>query len=307
MTPRRLTVFTPATTANLGPGFDTFGLALDLWNEAVFCLEGREFYVDFSGGQVLDALPTGSDNLIARAFCHLYEKQGAPLPAGVHITCTNRVPAGSGMGSSAAAVLAGLGAANAFLGSPLGLDGLLLLATELEGHPDNAAAGIFGGLTVSLTESGSILTRRFDVPPFAVALAIPNFYLPTRVARAALPENVPLPDAVFNISRAVMVVEALRNGDLDLLGRVLVDRLHQPYRFKLIPGCIHAQEAAKAAGAKAVALSGAGPGLLAFAPREACPAVADAMQHAFEAAGLSCTSLVLVTSARGLQVQVEPG
>ena len=211
------------------------------------------------------------------------------------------------MGSSAAAVLAGLGAANAFLGSSLDLDGLLLLATELEGHPDNAAAGIFGGLTVSLAENGSILTRRFDVPPFAVALAVPNFYLPTRVARAALPENVPLPDAVFNISRAVMVVEALREGDLDLLGRVLHDRLHQPYRFKLIPGCMHAQEAARNAGAKAVALSGAGPGLLAFAPPEACPAVAAAMQHAFEAAGLGCVSLVLTTSQKGLQVQVDPG
>jgi homoserine kinase len=305
MTPRSLTVSVPATTANLGPGFDTFGLALDLWNEAVFCLEGQGIYVDFLGGQALDDLPTGSDNMIARAFTRLYEHQGAPLPPGVHITCTNRIPTGSGMGSSAAAVLAGLAAANAFLGSPLNQDGLLLLATEIEGHPDNAAAGIFGGLTVSLMDGASILTRRFDVPPFAVALAVPKFYLPTRVARAALPEAVPLPDAVFNISRAVMVVEALRSGDLDLLGRVLLDRLHQPYRFKLIPGCIPAQEAARAAGAKAVALSGAGPGLLAFAPQADCPAVAAAMQRSFEAAGLSCVSFVLATSQKGVQVKSD--
>jgi homoserine kinase len=102
-----------------------------------------------------------------------------------------------------------------------------------------------------------------------------------------------------------MVVEALRSGDLDLLGRVLLDRLHQPYRFKLIPGCNTAQEAAKAAGAKAVALSGAGPGLLAFASRENCPAVAAAMQSSFEAAGLACASFVLTTSQKGLQVKIE--
>ena len=269
----------------------------------MFCLEGDGIYVDFSGGQVLDGLPTGSDNLIARAFTCLYAKQGVPLPPGVHITCTNRIPTGSGMGSSAAAVLAGLAAANAFLDSPFDRDGLLLLATEMEGHPDNAAAGIFGGLTVSLVDADCILTRRFDVPPFSVALAVPKFYLPTRVARAALPECVPLPDAVFNISRAVLVVEALRGGDLDLLGRVLRDRLHQPYRFKLIPGCMNAQEAAFAAGARAVALSGAGPGLLAFAPQADCPAVAQAMQHSFESAGLTCVSFVLATSQKGLQVE----
>jgi homoserine kinase len=197
-----------------------------------------------------------------------------------------------------------LAAANAFLDDPLDKDGLLLMATGMEGHPDNAAAGIFGGLTVSLMEQNSILTRRFDVPPFAVALAVPKFYLPTRVARAALPDSVPLPDAVFNISRAVLVVEALRNGDLDLLGRVLRDKLHQPYRFKLIPGCAAAQEAALAAGARAVALSGAGPGLLAFAPGEVCPAVAAAMQQRFEAAGLACVSFVLNTSQKGVQVEL---
>ena len=135
-------------------------------------------------------------------------------------------------------MLLGLLAANTFLDNPLNQDELLGLATEMEGHPDNAAAGIFGGLTVSLVEAGRILTRRFEVPPFCVALAVPNFYLPTRAARAALPECVPMQDAVFNISRAVMVVEALRNGDLDLLSQVLADRLHQPYRFKLIPVCI---------------------------------------------------------------------
>jgi homoserine kinase len=104
----------------------------------------------------------------------------------------------------------------------------------------------------------------------------------------------------------VMVVEALRGGDLDLLGRVLLDRLHQPYRFKLIPGCNAAQDAAKTAGAKAVALSGAGPGLLAFASTEVCPIVALAMQRAFESAGLNCVSFVLTTSQKGLQVQVDP-
>ncbi|MCE1253803.1 MAG: homoserine kinase [Anaerolineae bacterium] len=305
MSPDRITVRVPATTANLGPGFDAFGLALDMWNEAVFCLEGCETYVDFTDAAADSGqLPTGGDNLIARSFAFLYEKRGLTPPAGLHITCTNRVPTGSGMGSSATAVLSGLAAANAFLANPYDKDGLLELATELEGHPDNAAAGIFGGLTVSLTENGRILTRRFDVPPFSVALAVPSFYLPTRAARAALPECVPIKDAVFNISRAVMVVEALRDGDLDLLGRVLDDRLHQPYRFKLIPGCFAAQDAARSAGARAVALSGAGPSLLAFSAEADCPAVAAAMQRAYESAGLACRSFVLATSPVGVQVSI---
>jgi homoserine kinase len=305
MSPERILVRTPATTANLGPGFDTFGLALDLWNEAIFCLEGNQTYVDFTDSSAASGqLPSDSENLIARSFTYLYQKQGLTPPAGVHITCTNRVPTGSGMGSSATAVLTGLAAANTFLGKPLSPDELLGLATELEGHPDNAAAGIFGGLTVSLKEGEKIITRRFDVPPFSVALAVPNFYLPTRAARAALPEVVPLQDAVYNISRAVMVVEALRTGDLELLSQVLSDRLHQPYRFKLIPGCLNAQAAARTAGARAVALSGAGPSLLAFSAEADCAVVAKAMQHAFEAAGLSCLSFVLATSRIGVQVEI---
>ena len=299
---RHLSVRVPATTANLGPGFDTFGLALDLWNEAVFDLEGNDFSVDFSGPDDHKDLPSGCDNLIARAFAYLYQCQGASLPSGVHITCTNRIPTGSGMGSSAAAILTGLGAANTYLGHPLDEDGLLVLASKMEGHPDNAAAGIFGGLTVSLSETGHVMTQRFDVPSLPAAIAVPKFHLPTQTAREALPECITMKDAVFNIGRAVLVVDALRRGDLDLLGQVMVDRLHQPYRFKLIPGCLLALDAAKTAGAKAAALSGAGPGILAFAEPDVISAVAEAMRAQFVAAGLDCQSMVLNTSQKGMQV-----
>ena len=306
MIPYRLTVRVPATTANLGPGFDTFGLALDLWNEAVFELSGMGFKVDFNGSQS-DELPRDGDNLIAKAFAFLYQKQEAVLPIGVHITCTNRIPTGSGLGSSASAVLAGLSAANAFLGYPYNAECLLVLAAEMEGHPDNAAAAIYGGLTVSLCEDEKLMTLRYEVPPVSVAIVVPKFDLPTQTARAALPQQVSIKDAVYNIGRAVLVVDALRLGDLDLLGEVMKDRLHQPYRFQLIPGCLEARDAALETGAKAVVLSGAGPGLLAFAPADACFKIALAMQEQFGKAGLTCESFVLSVSPKGLDVQTGQG
>ena len=304
MTVGCLTVYAPATTANLGPGFDTLGLALDLWNEAVFCLEGDGFLIDFKGEHRHGGLPDDSENLIARAFSHFYNKQGKEVPRGVHITCTNRIPTGSGMGSSAAAVLTGLGAANAFLGNPLERDGILEMAAEMEGHPDNAAAALFGGLTVCLNGDRPILTRCFEAAPLPVVVAVPKFHLPTQTARAALPSEVSIKDAVFKIGRAVLVVEALRSGDLDLLGQVMADRLHQPCRFKLIPGCLEAQKRAFNAGAKAVALSGAGPGLLAFARPEDCAKVGAAMQEGFEAAGLKCVWFNLSGSSKGMRVEI---
>ena len=212
------------------------------------------------------------------------------------------------MGSSAAAVLTGLLGANALLGSPAATQRPPEPGVAAEGHPDNVAAALCGGLVLSTSTADGPLVRRLEVPPLQVAVTTPEFDLPTRAARAALPRQVPLEDAVFNLSRTAFVVEALRSGDLDLLGRVMADRLHQPYRFRLIPGAETAARAAREAGAVAVALSGAGPSLIAFTPRDP-QAVAAAMVSGFRSAGLEARggSWGFPAGARRRNCSINPG
>jgi homoserine kinase len=207
------------------------------------------------------------------------------------------------MGSSAAAVLLGLLGAAALAGESLAREEALALAGRLEGHADNAAAALLGGLVIvaGQTAQGGWIIRQAAQPELRVAVALPAFRLSTRAARAALPAQVPLKDATFNVGRAALVVEALRAGDLDLLAQVMEDRLHQPYRLPLIPGAQQAWDAAKQAGAAAVALSGAGPSLIAFTQADPGP-VCAAMAAAFEAAGLKARVFELKTSGLGAQV-----
>jgi len=169
------------------------------------------------------------------------------------------------MGSSSAAIITGLMAANTLLENPCSREEILNLACEMEGHPDNVAPAMMGGLVVSTMERGEVIARKIPIPTdIHVTIALPDFYLPTKQARAALPKKVSMRNAIHNISRTALVVEALRNGDLELLGKVMTDKLHQPYRLKLIPGAAQTMSAAKEAGVSAVALSGAGPSLIAF-------------------------------------------
>ena len=308
-----VTVRVPATTANLGPGFDALGLALDLWNEAEFSLpvpqsgavgrkaEGGGLVVEISGeGQ--GVLRTDSGNLLVRSARMLFERSGQAFPAGLHICCKNAIPLGSGLGSSAAAIVAGLMGANALLGHPCGQMDILHLATEIEGHPDNAGPAVLGGLIVAVMIGRQVVVRKIEVSPLAAAVVVPDFDLPTPAARAALPKQVALKDAVYNLGRSALVVEALRTGDLELLGQVMDDRLHQPYRFKLIPGAAAALAAARQAGAAAAAISGAGPGMIAFGRGDMAP-IGAAMQAAFQSAGLTARCWVLSTSDIGANIR----
>jgi homoserine kinase len=162
---------------------------------------------------------------------------------------------------------------------------------------------VLGGLVLTaMSGSGAVIARRVPAPPLAVAVAVPEFNLPTQAARAALPRLVPHADAAFNLARTALVVEALRCGDLALLGQVLEDRLHQPYRLPIIPGAIQALAAARQAGAAAAGISGAGPGLIAFGQGDLAP-VAAAMEQAFCAAGLPVRSWLLSTTTLGVQVE----
>jgi len=298
----KILIKVPATSANLGPGFDSLGLALDLWNETVVTL-AIEFSVRVKG-EGADKLATSKNNLIVHAAQRLADSAGRSLPP-FHADCANQIPLSSGLGSSAAATLTGLLAGNALLGNPFLREEILTIATEMEGHPDNVAPALMGGLVVSTMENDKVIARQIPTAsPLHVTFVLPDFHLPTKEARAALPEKVSMKAAVHNISRAVLVTEAFRNGDMDLLSKAMTDTLHQPYRLPLIPGAQSAMEAAKEAGAAAVALSGAGPSLIAFSSK-AEAGIGKAMKRAFEAAGLTARIFNLGVSSRGAEIQVR--
>jgi homoserine kinase len=296
-----IVISVPATSANLGPGFDSLGLALDLWNEIVI-LPASEFGVTVNG-EGADRLASGKNNLIVRAAQRLADRAGRPLHP-FAADCLNRIPLSSGLGSSSAAILAGMLAANALLENRFSRNEILNLASEMDGHPDNVAPALLGGLVVSTTENNHVIALQLPIGmDIHITIALPDFYLPTKQARAALPKKVLMKNAVHNISRTVLVVEAMRTGDMDLLGRVIHDRLHQPYRLRLIPGAASAMEAAKEAGAAAVALSGAGPGVIAFSSK-AESGIGISMRRAFEATGLTARIFRLGVSSRGAGIQI---
>lgn len=297
-----LTVRIPATTANLGPGFDCLGLALDLWNEIELETSGDHLIFQIEGeGQ--NNLPQNEHNAIFSAMNAYASLHQTTLPNGLHIHCRNQIPVSSGLGSSAAAVVAGGMLANTLLGLPFDPVEMLEFATQIEGHPDNAAPCILGGLTAAMLVDGNVISRSLPVEPLPLCLTLPDFHLPTSQARAAIPLQVPVGDAVFNISRSVMTVEALRTGDLDVLSLAMQDRIHQPYRLKLIPGAREALAAAQASGAVAGVLSGAGPSLLAVGRTENdLHQITTAMEAAFHKAGLTCRSFFPQISFTGAQV-----
>lgn len=301
--PSRVRVRVPASTANLGPGFDCLGLALGLYNTVeITRLEpgaGLQFEMEGEGeGRI-----TGStNNLIIRAANSVWEAAGSG-PVAARIKAGNNIPLGMGLGSSAAAAVGGLAAANALADRVLSRSELLRRAAQIEGHPDNAAAAMFGGLVLVSAVDEELMYATLDIPPLKVAIAVPGVRLSTAEAREALPKNVPMRDAVFNIGRAAFVVQALQRGDYEMLGWAMSDKLHQPYRRRLIPGFDAAVSAARQSGAAAVTLSGAGPSVAAFAP-DGHEEIANAMKAAFESAGVSCRTFVLPVDRQGVQISV---
>jgi homoserine kinase len=301
-----ITVRVPATSANLGPGFDSLGLALDLWNETIITLAIE--YSVLINGEGMERLSAGENNLIIHSAQQLAERVGRRLPP-FHLDCVNHIPLSSGLGSSAAAKLTGLLGANALLGKPLLKEEILDLATEMEGHSDNVAPALLGGLVVSTVEDGKVLAHKVNLEdnndsPIHITVVLPDFHLSTQQARAALPDYATMKDAVHNIGRAVMVTEAFRNGDFDLLGKVMSDTLHQPYRLPLIPGGREAMDAAREAGAAAAVISGAGPSIIAFSAKRD-PAIGEAMTRAFEGAGHSTRTFHLKMSHHGAEATIR--
>jgi homoserine kinase len=256
----------PATSANLGSGFDTLGLALGLYNEVeveAAPAAGLKIVVEGEGAAELQA--QGAQNLVVRAMEAAFQAAGR-RPTGLRARFVNRIPLGRGLGRSSAAAVAGIAAGARLVGEALAPDEVLRLALPFEGHPDNIAPCVLGGFTVAAAAGGRVHCLRVPMArPLRAVAVIPEVRLATADARRALPSQVPLADAVFNVNRAALLVAALGQGRFDLLREAVADRLHQPYRAPLLPGMMEVIEAGYGAGALACFLSGAGSTVLALA------------------------------------------
>jgi homoserine kinase len=287
----RVRVRVPATSANLGPGFDALGLALALHNEVV-AEAAAEVTVSIEGAG-RGRLDEGAKNLVARAVALAHEVAGRPFH-GARLRCINRIPLSRGLGSSAAAWVGGLLAANALMGEPLDREAVLTAAARAEGHPDNVAAALLGGLTVSCADGGRVTAVSLPAPSEVEwVVLLPETESSTRDARAVLPDTVSRSDAVFNVQRVSLLLAALATGRADLLDQAMQDRLHQPYRQRLFPWMEAIAAAGRRAGGLGCVLSGAGPSMLAAVRQGGGRAVAEAMERALRDVGIAGRAMPL--------------
>lgn len=290
----------PATSANLGPGFDSFGLALARFDDVIARIGEDGAQVDVAGEGAGD-VPLGEDHLIVRSMRAAFDLMGGQ-PRGIDLVCANRIPHGRGLGSSSAAICAGILLARALVlgGEDLLPDRQLLpLASELEGHPDNVAACLLGGMTIAWTDDGTAHAVRLAPDPAIRVLAfIPRNTSSTKAARGLLPELVPFADAVFNTSRAALLVAAM-TGSPEALLTATDDRLHQPYRIDAMPESAQLVAVLRAEGIAAM-ISGAGPSVLALTPDPATAAAALAWTPA------GWASEDLAVDADGARIMAEP-
>lgn len=289
----KVTVKVPSSTSNFGSGFDCFGMALPLYNiitieETVLPGTGVEVNIisDFQNNEnfAIEHIPKDENNIIYKAVEMLYNSIGQ-TPSELKITIKSSIPIAKGLGSSASIIVGGLLAANELLNKPADEAALLSIATELEGHPDNVTPAIVGGFVMtSLEDDGSIVYRKLEWPEeWVLNIMIPDYELVTEISRSVLPAEVPLKDAVFNAGRTAMFIEALHTKDDNLMKLALQDRLHQPYRSKLVPGLDditarlrHEEDVL------GVTLSGAGPAILVVSKKNKVEKVKEIVTEAWE-------------------------
>ena len=269
----KISVKVPPTTANLGAGFDCLGMALPIYNtitieETVLPGTGIEINVindeNVANDLILEHVPQDENSIIYKAVELLYNSIGQ-IPGELKITVQSQIPIARGLGSSASVIVGGLLAANELLGKPADEVALLSIATEVEGHPDNVTPAIVGGLVLSsLEDDGRVIYTKLDWPDeWAITVCVPDFELSTDIARSVLPKEVPMQDAVFNAKRLGMFVQAVNTHNEDLMRLALQDKLHQPYRMKLVPGLEKIADNLKhEEDVLGCVLSGAGPSIL---------------------------------------------
>ena len=299
---QKVVVDVPATTANLGPGFDCLGAALDLNNRfAMRRIEGGgerfELIIEGSEGSHLRG---GPENLVYRAAQRVWKAAGLE-PVALEARVRLAVPPARGLGSSATAIVAGLIGANALVGEPLSKEKLLELAIDIEGHPDNVVPSLLGGLCMTAKAASQRwrVVRCEWTPSVKAVVAIPSIRLSTSEARRAMPKAIPVSDAVVNLGALTLLLQGLRTGNGDLISDGMHDRLHEPYRWRLIKGGDQVKQAAMEAGAWGCAISGAGPSVLALCEEDKGPAVSRAMVKAWEAAGVASRAPVLNLQTSG--------
>jgi homoserine kinase len=301
-----VTVTVPATTANLGPGFDCLGAALTLSNQFCFSLlpPGDEQVVITAIGAEAKLVTTDKSNLVYQAFARVFQhlKQ---VPPPIRIEIQLGVPLSRGLGSSATAIVGGLVGANALAGSPLTLEALMQLAIAIEGHPDNVVPALVGGCCLSATGIDRPW-ERCNIPwhPSIVPIvAIPAFELSTKLARQVLPTTYSRADAIFNAAHLGLLLRGLETGNREWLKAAMHDRIHQPYRQALIPGYETLQAAALDAGADGMVISGAGPTLLALTDSQTAEAVKDAIATAWADQSFTVQVHVLQIDQKGAIAQ----
>ena len=253
----------PATTANMGPGFDCIGMAFDMYNYIDFEPTGVDGYCELTSDGDAGHIDLSKDNLIYKAYAAVFQYLQKPV-MGIKMHFENNVPYSRGLGSSSAALIGGVKVANEVLGNPLSDTELLNVALQFEGHPDNIAPALLGGVVISgLDENGDVFYSKITPPAnLHCTVIIPDYPLATKKARAVLPQQFSMQDAVYNVGRMAMLIDAMHTGKLEQLALAMNDKLHQPYRMPLIKGMDEIVPAAKALGALNVTISGAGPTIL---------------------------------------------
>ena len=298
---RKATARIPASTTNLGPGFDVLGLALQLYSTVSLEITGSSTEVIVSGVDV-EKIPSTPEHIAFQAVESIFQRSGVQQPKGLKLTIANGIPAIRGLGGSGTAILGGLLTANVLCGNMFCLSEIVNFATAIEGHPDNVAASLYGGLVISVQEEEQIHAIQLVCDPaLHVVLAIPEFTLSTQKARDILPKTVDFADAIYNISRSSLLVASIATGKLDMLPLAMKDKLHQPYRSTLIPGFNAVVEAATSAGALSIALSGAGPTIAAYCLNN-MDQVGSRMQEVFNQHDIPCKIKVLSADLDGATV-----
>jgi homoserine kinase len=303
-----ITVTVPATTANLGPGFDCIGAAMTLYNQFEFTqLDAEPGTVEIEAvGQEADQVKLDDSNLAYQAFVKLHQHLGQPVPA-VQIRISLAVPLARGLGSSATAIVGGLLGANQMIGSALSQQEVIDLAIAIEGHPDNVVPALLGGcqLTTSTEKAWAICDIPWH-PDIVPILAIPDFELSTAAARQVLPSSYDRADAIFNMAHLGLLIRALETGRSDWLSAALQDRIHQPYRQHLIQGYEAVHSAALSAGACGLVISGAGPTLLALSSNAHAGAVEVAIADAWAAQAVGVAVKILEIDRQGAWARSFP-
>lgn len=293
----RLQIRVPASSANLGPGFDCMGVALDWWNTIQVETIARGLEIECPHG-----LPRNTENAVVQGMMAIYEHAKRKMPA-VRLQMDANIPIASGLGSSSAALVGGILAGNALMGNPFSRDHLVTFATHLEGHPDNVAPALLGGLVVAVQEGEFVQAARIALPRhLRTVIFVPTQSLLTKISRGVLPKRVPRADAIYNAGRTALWIAALYERRLDWLNQATRDRLHQPYRAKLVRGMEELFDAARNAGAAGVALSGAGPSIIAFTQGNSNK-VAREMERTAARIGVEGITKIVAPSTHGAQVE----